>query len=201
MGNEKSKFTNKRGAELRPTPQTPVAPRVPAGSKLQWTAMIRWWGMFWGIAGPLSTAISLWTYFGPSVAISPGVNLDPSQEFQTQFVVANKGNFPLYNVHFSCEIMGSSADIKDLEINGRTLRRIEKFQSGGVASRGCFTQSRIPTGGRLKVDVYYTWRMGFGREEVQSAYFRVESGASGNYLVPDDSADSSNHHSLIRFSG
>lgn len=112
--------------------------------------------------------------------------------------MTNRGNFPLYNVHFACEIVGSSADIQELQVNSKTLGRIGKLQSGGVASRGCFTESRVPTGGRLKVDVYYTWSS-FGKEDVQSAYFRVERGSPGNFLVPDDNADSSNFRSLIKF--
>lgn len=199
MGNAKRRATNKRVIKSQPAPPGPSA-----ASKSKWTSMRRWWGRYWGpslgIVGLFSTVISIWTYFAPSIAITPGDNLDPSQEFQTQFVVTNRGNFPLYNMHFACSIEGSRVDIESLRGNGKTLRRIAKFPSGGVASRGCFVESRVRVDGRLKVDVYYTWSS-FSIEMVQPAYFRVENGASGNMLVPDDDAGSSNSGALIKFAG
>jgi hypothetical protein len=199
MSNANRKFKNKQDVKSPPMPPRATVPSAPAGWRSKWTGMGRWWNKFWGLTGPISIVISLLIYIAPSIAITPGDNLDPSQEFQTQFVVTNKGNFSLYNVHFTCEIDGSAIAIQNLQ-GSSSLKRIPHFQSGGLASRGCFAQSRTRTDGRLKVDVYYTWPR-FGIERVQPTYFRVESGASGNFLVPDDDDDSSNFHPLIKYVG
>ncbi|MFX1675232.1 hypothetical protein PWR63_23780 [Paraburkholderia sp. A2WS-5] len=195
MGTAKGKSVNKRGFKVQPAPvpsSSASRPNLKRGA-----AALRGWNIFWGVVGPLATAISLWAYFAPSIAITPGDNLDPQQEFQTQFVVANKGNFSLYNMRFACSIVGQSVYIKDLQFSPETLKPIPKLESGGVASRGCFEQSRVPVGRRLKVDVYYNWPS-FAGESTQSAYFRVERGASGNFLVPDDGGAPADSGSAVK---
>ncbi len=209
MNNSRGKYKNNRGFKVKSQSPMPSVPSVPTKSKIgrvtQWRGWQRW-ERFWSIFGPFATIISLCAYFAPGVAIRAGENLDRSQDFQTQFVVTNKGNVDLSKMRFVCELEGhegpegQEVHADEIQTNPKeTLRRVGKLESGGAVSRGCFVKSRVPVSGRLKVTAYYTWISLLG-ETSQSAYFRVEHGATGNILVPDDD-DSSSFHAFMKIEG
>jgi hypothetical protein len=142
------------------------------------------WNKFWSFAGPILTLIAAAAYWLPSVTLATGVNLDPKQDFQTQFVVTNSGHLPIYDVTFACSLVGNQGSIGELQVGGNTLAPIPSLKPGEPASRGCFQKSLSINGPILKVDAYYRWPF-IGRIATATAYFALRHGANGTALVPE----------------
>lgn len=148
-----------------------------------WKFFVSGWGMFWSFLGPLSALIGVWTFFDPNVSFSTGVNLDPKEQFQTQFVVTETGYLGVRDITFSCSLIGKSAEIQALSTEGHQNLQPIKYLKG-AASRGCFSQSLVEGGPMLKVTAYYTWPL-IGYRDSTSAYFSVRTGPAGSFLVLD----------------
>ncbi|GJE65758.1 hypothetical protein LNAOJCKE_2971 [Methylorubrum aminovorans] len=142
------------------------------------------WKDFWSYVGPLITILGLMNYYWPSISIASGVNLDPKQDFQTQFVVTNTGNVPVHGVSFACALVGHRVSIGKLVGGGNTLSPIATLTPGEPASRGCFTKSLSIDGPLLKVTTYYRWPL-IGAIASKHAYFSAQRGTDGVFLVPE----------------
>jgi hypothetical protein len=143
------------------------------------------WKNFWVYAGPLLTLVGLWAYWTPSISLVPGVNLDPSQEFQSQFLVTNTGHVAVNNLTFTCSLMGKKMGVAELNMSaGDTLAPVAILKPGNFASRGCFTKSLVVGGPILKIVAHYRWPL-VGNSDSATAYFSVREGSSGVFLVPE----------------
>lgn len=145
------------------------------------------WKELWAYAGPGITLFNLWFFLVPNIEVTTGTNLDQTQQFQTQFLISNRGSFPVYKVHFACGLMGPNVAIESLSLEAKNLQPISELPAGKIASRGCFSESHIPTSGPLEVSVFYTWPF-FGIESVSKTYFTVRKTTSGFAMVPDVSS-------------
>ncbi len=154
------------------------------------------WGKAWAIFGPILTIIGSWQLYTPHVAITSGVNLDSSQQFQTQFVVTNTGKVAVYDLRFTCELLGDAIAIGSLASRPPDLLPVAQLPPGAPVSRGCFSESRNISGETLRVTTHYKWPL-FNKDASVEAYFSVRSGQGGFFLVPEAPPDPS-LPSLIR---
>ena len=147
------------------------------------------WKLFWAFGGPTLSILGAWAYWHPSLSIASGVNLDPSQSFQTQFVVTNTGHSSIYDVTFFCGLRGEVSVMNDLEVSDpETLMPVATLEGGGTVSRGCFTKSKDITGMMLLVQVRYNLPvLGWRRSSI--AWFSIRKGTSGNFLVVEPTPD------------
>ncbi|SCB16581.1 hypothetical protein [Rhizobium hainanense] len=152
------------------------------GKEGWWTKFRRGWRGFWDYAGIIVTIFTLWQIFAPSVSITSGANLDGSQIFATQFLVSNTGNFPVYDVWFSCVLVGSSVGVNALS-SSNDLLAIKNFPKKAIASRGCFSRSDVD-GAMLKVEAHYSWPL-IGYEDIEIAYFSAKKSTTGYILTPE----------------
>ena len=170
----------RNGPTLR-SKETPVTSGEKTDTKLTFGPA---WKGFWSYAGPLFTLLGLWVYWTPNVAITSGVNLDPLQQLQTQFVVTNIGHVSVYHLAFTCTVIGDNLQIGELKSTYGSLQPMAALRPGDAASRGCFTKSFDVSGTALKVEAHFIWPL-INRPDMAIAYFSVRKGASGTFLVPD----------------
>lgn len=144
------------------------------------------WKEFWAYAGPVATLVGLWTYWCPSVYISAGVNINPAEQLQTQFIITNNGHVPVYDVKFTCSILPSGLGLYvNLKTSGdNSLQAIKTLEEGQAASRGCFAKSLVAGGPWLKVVANYKWPL-IGKPASKTVYFSVRTGPVGSFLVPE----------------
>jgi hypothetical protein len=159
----------------------PPPPAIPKDRQRSDWHLSKGWKEFWAFAGPLLAIVGAWNYWVPNISIAPGVNLDPRQEFQTQFVISNTGHIPIYDVHFSCDLIGNRLAVAELG-TGDMLEPIPQLL--GTASRGCFAKSLVAHGPWLKVTARYRWPL-TGKEHSSSGFFSVREGANGVFLVSE----------------
>ena len=143
------------------------------------------WRSIWSYLGPLITIVGLWTYWSPSIAITAGAALDPSQLLQTDFLLTNIGHVPVYDVHLRCSLLGQQFYAKLLESSGEILRPVSSLEPNHPVSRGCFTKSLMSGDLSLKVVASYHWPL-IGKVSEETAYFSARKGASGFVLVPEE---------------
>lgn len=177
---------SKQGTYKKNTPtihlNNPSQPPLKDKEKAK-TSLLDAWKNFWAFGGPALSLLGAAAYWWPSVAIATGVNLDPTQDFQTQFVVTNTGHVPVHEVSFVCALVGNRASVGHLS-TGPSLSPIETLRPGEPASRGCFTASLSIDGPMLRVDAYYKWPI-IGQTVRARAYFAVKKGSAGAFLVPE----------------
>lgn len=142
------------------------------------------WKDVWAYLGPFFTLVGVWAYWSPSLTITSGVNLDPSQSLQTQFVVTNNGHVPVRDVNLTCGLLSDKVAFDQLDTINNSLRPIAVLGPGMTASRGCFSQSQNVTGAILKIEAHYRWPI-INRIETVKAFFSALKGRDGNYLVPE----------------
>lgn len=177
---------SKQGTYKKNTPSihlnSPGQPPLKYKQKTKTNLLDRWKNI-WAILGPAMTLLGAGAYWWPSVGLATGINLDPSQDFQTQFVITNTGHVPVHDVSFVCTLVGSQANIGDLQ-SGPRPAPISTLKPGEPASRGCFAKSLNIDGPMLRVDAYYRWPI-INRIVSTRSYFAVRRGASGKFLVPE----------------
>lgn len=161
--------------------------RSPKASPSKGEKYFGFWKNFWAFAGPLFTILGLGNYYTPSVTITSGVNLDPKQSLQTQFLVTNSGNVRVHDLIFACTFKalvmpGSTASIG---VDGaKLLTKIDELNPKSTISKGCFTQSNTAEGTVLRVVNWFRWPLINYQDRVE-AYFVVRKGSDGFFLVPD----------------
>lgn len=145
-------------------------------------AFTKAWKEAWAYLGPIITVIGLWEYWTPALSIVPGLNLNPSEAFQTQFVVTNTGHTSLYDLSFKCSILGRSLVVEDLSTD--PLPYVSELEKLSPVSRGCFGSSLVD-GVLLKVTVRYRWPI-LNKFDERIAFFSVKHGDAGQkYIVPE----------------
>lgn len=171
------------GFHTQPKPQATqerTPQREKTGSRLRIRERYR---TFWAYAGPIFTLVSAGALWWPSVTITSGANLDPSQDFQTQVLINNNGKSPVYDMSITCDLVGEEAYIGKLQTPERPIPKIPTLRAGEVASRGCLAASKYITGLQLRVHADFTWPI-IGRRDRVTSYFSVERGPTGSVLVP-----------------
>lgn len=116
----------------------------------------------------------------PTISLSAGLNLDSKQQFQTQFVLTNTGHAAVYDVQFSCSLIGPALYAKKIVPDLAMPRPVQVIRSGDSVSRGCFVESLVE-GPMLKVDARFRWPVIRLPGKV-TAYFSVRSGPAGSFF-------------------
>jgi hypothetical protein len=143
----------------------------------------RSWDTFWAFAGPAAIILSLAQYYWPSVTLTTGINLDPHQLFQTQFVIANTGHTSIHDVTFECAVVSNAIMVVHEQANH--LEKIDILLPGHLASRGCFQKSLIVNGPLLKVTAAYRWTL-LGINGYETDFFSAKQNTAGEIqLVPE----------------
>jgi hypothetical protein len=142
------------------------------------------WKEIWAYLGPAVAILGFWFSFKPTIAITSGSTLDPSQVFGTMFVVTNTGRIPVHNVHFTCSIHAISNKIfvQNLTSEGKKVAPIDILPPSVPISRVCFTKSLLNGETMQKVVVHYTWPI-IGATDSETAWFSSQRGASGSVLT------------------
>ena len=143
------------------------------------------WEKFWAFAGPLVSILSLAQYYWPAISITTGANLRPRDLFQTDFIVTNTGHTSVYDVSFTCGLIGTSVAIGVVTNEGNDLAKIPELLPNHPASRGCFGRSLMAGGPWIKVSADYKWPL-IGRVSRETAFFSAKQNDKGeNQLVPE----------------
>lgn len=145
---------------------------------------------FWALVGPIVAVVGASAYWSPSVVISAGTNIDPTQTLQTDLLITNTGHLPVYNVRFQCAIIASEISHAELANDfDRTLKKIEVLSPSMPIARQCFTVSRHIVGAILRITAFYEWPFSY-RKAHASGFFAVRESASGFFLEPEAPTDS-----------
>jgi hypothetical protein len=172
-------------SNIQPTSPPKVNPKELKEAPTKPITFGKGWKEVWAYLGPCLSLVGAWFLLTPNIDVTAGINLDTAQQFQTQFLVSNRGHVPIYNVHFACGLTGPVVAIDSIR-GSEYFSPISELRPGAIASRGCFGESRVPISGPLEISVFYTWPL-IGKESVVKADFTVRQTASGFAMVPDTS--------------
>src|SRR5271168_1422646 len=144
---------NRTGKPERTPSEADPAQPGPGRRTNKW---LRIWQITSGILGAVVTVTGLF-WLKPQVQIEPSVNLDPSQPLATQFQITNRGNVPVYNVNFSCDIRGATY-IGNLTGNMSTLAPVAVLPPGRSVTRACALESaKIDGNTFIEISATYAW--------------------------------------------
>jgi len=106
------------------------------------------WKELWAYAGPGITLFNLWFFFVPNIEVTTGTNLDQTQQFQTQFLISNRGRFPIYKVHFACGLMRPNVAIESLTLEAKICSLFQSCVPGKSLPAGALVKAIFQRAGR-----------------------------------------------------
>lgn len=144
------------------------------------------WERFWAFAGPLAAVFGFSFNPIPDIVIEPSVNLDPTQTYSTQILIANRGRVPVYELSFSCKIGvgGGSTYIKSLTIDSSLIEPAPALPASQSITRACAIAGNVEGNRKLDFTVQYHWPI-IGKIDSKTAHFNVKRGPPGFFLLPD----------------
>ena len=182
---KRKKVISRQSKRMPSPPQKPTTSTAMAlGRERKHILIFSWtmWKNFWALAGPLVSLVGLWFLLHPSIDVTVGGNLDPSQQFQSLLIINNRGHVPVYNLQFSCGIKGPTVVVKELSFTASNLAPVAELPTGRSVTRNCFSKSEIPESGMLEFVVTYDWPI-TGYKSQYTSLFSVKSTTSGSLLT------------------